>query len=62
MRLLQMLIVLIGISFITFALTYLAPGDPVQAMFSATGVMPSEETLNEIRESFRSFFRRWRER
>ena len=51
MRLLQMLIVLIGISFITFALTYLAPGDPVQAMFSATGVMPSEETLNEIRES-----------
>ena len=44
-----MVIVLIGISFITFLLTYLAPGDPVRAMFAASGVMPSEETLNEIR-------------
>ena len=49
-RLLQMIIVLIGISFITFALTYLAPGDPVRAMFSATGVMPTEDVLNELRE------------
>jgi len=47
---LQMIIVLIGISFITFALTYLAPGDPVRAMFSATGVMPTEDVLNELRE------------
>ena len=29
-RLLQMLIVLIGISFITFLLTYLSPGDPAR--------------------------------
>ena len=49
-RLLQMVIVLIGISFITFALTYLAPGDPVRVMFSATGVMPTEDVLNELRE------------
>ena len=44
-----MVIVLIGISFLTFALTYLAPGDPVRVMFSASGVMPTEEVLNEIR-------------
>ena len=45
-----MVIVLIGISFITFALTYLAPGDPVQAMFSATGVMPTADVLDQMRE------------
>ena len=49
-RLLQMVIVLIGISFITFALTYLAPGDPVQAMFAATGVMPTTDVLDQMRE------------
>lgn len=49
-RLLQMVIVLIGISFLTFLLTSLAPGDPVRTMFAASGVMPSEETLEVIRE------------
>lgn len=38
----QIVIVLIGISFVTFLLTYLSPGDPVRNMFSATGVMPTE--------------------
>ena len=50
-RLLQIIIVLIGISFITFALTYLAPGDPVTAMYSATGTLPSEEVLEATREA-----------
>ncbi|KIR02972.1 Dipeptide transport system permease protein DppB [Lachnospiraceae bacterium TWA4] len=50
-RLIQIVIVLIGISFITFGLTYLAPGDPVTIMYSATGTMPSEEVLNEARET-----------
>lgn len=49
-RLLQMVIVLIGISFLTFLLTSLAPGDPVRTMFASSGVMPSEETLEVIRE------------
>lgn len=49
-RLLQMIIVLIGISFLTFILTYLAPGDPVRAMYTATGVMPKEEVLEQVRE------------
>ena len=50
LRLLQMLVVLIGISFLTFLLTYMAPGDPVRTMYAATGVIPSEEVLNEVRE------------
>ncbi|MBQ0001347.1 MAG: ABC transporter permease [Clostridiales bacterium] len=46
-----MLVVLLGISFLTFLLTYMAPGDPVRTMFAATGVIPSEEVMNEVRES-----------
>lgn len=46
-----MAIVLLGISFITFSLIYMAPGDPVRAMYSSSGVMPSEEVLNQTREA-----------
>lgn len=49
-RLLQIVIVLIGISFITFALTFMSPGDPVRNMYTATGVMPTEEMIEETRE------------
>ena len=49
-RLLQIVVVLIGISFLTFLLTYLSPGDPVRTLLSATGVMPSEELVQSIRE------------
>ena len=46
-RIMQIVIVLIGISFVTFLLTYLSPGDPVRNMFSATGVMPTEELVQQ---------------
>ena len=49
-RLLQIVVVLLGISFITFALTFMSPGDPVRNMYTATGVMPSEEMIQETRE------------
>lgn len=49
-RLLQILVVLIGISFLTFLLTYLAPGDPVRTMYAATGIVPSEEVMQQTRE------------
>ena len=55
-RLLQIVIVLIGISFITFALTFMSPGDPVRNMYTATGVMPTEEMVQETRA------RTWSER
>ena len=48
-RLLQMLIVLIGISFLTFLLTYLSPGDPVRNMYTSAGIMPSEELIQATR-------------
>ena len=49
-RLLQMLIVLIGISILTFLLTYLSPGDPVRNMYLAQGVMPDEAQVAVQRE------------
>lgn len=48
-RLLQMLIVLIGISFLTFLLTYLSPGDPVRNMYASAGIMPTEELIQSTR-------------
>lgn len=49
-RLLQIIITLLGISFLSFLLIYMAPGDPVRAMFAVSGSIPSEEILEEIRE------------
>ena len=46
-----MLIVLIGISFLTFLLTYMSPGDPVRNMYTASGIVPTESELNEAREA-----------
>ncbi|WP_324824385.1 nickel ABC transporter permease [Sinanaerobacter sp. ZZT-01] len=50
-RLFETIIVLFGISFITFGLTYLAPGDPVRTMYAVSGSIPSEEILEQTRES-----------
>lgn len=49
-RFLQIFIVLIGISFLTFGLTYMSPGDPVRNMYTATGVMPTEEMIQATRQ------------
>ena len=48
-RLLQMLVVLIGISFITFLLTYLSPGDPARNVYTHSGIMPTSEMIEEMR-------------
>jgi peptide/nickel transport system permease protein len=45
-----MLIVLIGISILTFLLTYLSPGDPVRNMYLAQGLMPDEAQVAITRE------------
>lgn len=49
-RLIQMIVVLFLISFITFALTYLAPGDPAVAMYEAAGIVPTEALIVEARQ------------
>lgn len=49
-RLIQILITLLGISLITYALIYLAPGDPIRTMFISSGAMPNEEVIDQTRE------------
>ena len=46
-----MLIVLIGISFLTFLLTFISPGDPVRNMYISMGMVPDEAVINETREA-----------
>ncbi|WP_054738929.1 nickel ABC transporter permease [Cellulosilyticum ruminicola] len=48
-RLIQVLIVLFGISFFTFGLTYLSPGDPAEIMLTECGNIPSPELLEQTR-------------
>ncbi|MBP3721974.1 MAG: ABC transporter permease, partial [Selenomonadaceae bacterium] len=45
-----MLITLIGVSFLTFCLTYIAPGDPAAMVLEAGDHMVSEELLEQTRE------------
>lgn len=49
-RLIQMIITLIGISFLTFCLTYLSPGDPAAMVLEASDTIVSEEVLEQTRE------------
>lgn len=49
-RIIQIIVVLIGISFFTFLLTYLAPGNPAQVMLTSSGVMPTESAVEELSE------------
>ena len=49
-RIIQIFVVLIGISFFTFLLTYLAPGNPAQVMLTSSGVMPTESAVEELSE------------
>ena len=48
-RLLQIVIVLFGISFFTFGLTYLSPGDPGEIMLTECGNIPTPELLEQTR-------------
>ncbi len=50
-RLVQMLIVLIGITFITFLLTYLSPGDPARNIYTHSGIMPTSQMIEEMRHT-----------
>ncbi|WP_010169220.1 ABC transporter permease [Candidatus Epulonipiscium viviparus] len=50
-RLIQLLITLLGITFITFSLVYLAPGDPVRTMYISSGNIPSEAIIEQTREA-----------
>lgn len=49
-RIVQIIIVLIGISFLSYLLITLAPGDAAQSMFTASGIIPTEEQLESLRD------------
>lgn len=49
LRLLQTLPVLLGISFISFAVMHVTPGDPAEIMLRAGGVQPSTEAVAAAR-------------
>ncbi|HIX83226.1 MAG TPA: ABC transporter permease [Candidatus Megamonas gallistercoris] len=45
-----MIITLIGVSFLTFCLTYLSPGDPAAMVLEASDTIVSQEVLEKTRE------------
>lgn len=49
-RLIYIIPILFGITFLTFSLTYFSPGDPAELMLSATGITPSPELVQQVRE------------
>lgn len=49
-RLLHLAVIIIGLSFLTYLLMYISPGDPAQKKLTAQGISVSEETLEAARE------------
>lgn len=49
-KVLQLILVMLGASFLTFSLTYLSPGDPAEMMFEARNITPTKEALAEARK------------
>lgn len=49
-RILHILLVLLGVSFLSFLLMYISPGDPVRTMYAVSGSIPAEEILEQVRE------------
>lgn len=49
-RLIQLVITLIGVSFLTFCLTYLSPGDPAAMVLEASDTIVSQEVIEQTRE------------
>ena len=49
-RCVQLIIVMLGASFLTFSVAYLAPSDPAEMMYLSRDIVPSEEMLERTRE------------
>lgn len=49
-KILLLLLVIIGITFLSFCLTYLAPSDPAQMLYESQAIVPTEEMLQTTRE------------
>lgn len=49
-KILAFIVIIVGITFLSFLLSYLSPSDPATAMLSQLGTSPSEELLQQTRE------------
>lgn len=49
-RLLHLAVILLGVSFLTFLLLYIAPGDPARKKLTAQGIAVSQEVLEVTRQ------------
>ncbi|MGO5548829.1 nickel ABC transporter permease [Wansuia hejianensis] len=49
-RILQLILILFGVTFLVFGLMYISPGDPAQKKLTAGGIAVSEDVLEETRE------------
>ncbi|PAB60136.1 nickel ABC transporter permease [Anaeromicrobium sediminis] len=49
-RILQLLIVMLLASFLTFSLTYISPSDPAEMMLTSHDIIPTKELLEKTRE------------
>ncbi|MCC8137151.1 MAG: ABC transporter permease [Clostridiales bacterium] len=49
-RFLQLIPVLFGLTFLTFLLLYLSPGDPAEKKLKAQGIAVSDEVVEQVRE------------
>lgn len=50
-RFITLLFILVGVSFITYGLMFLAPGDPARLVLEAQGIQPTDEQIHEFREA-----------
>lgn len=48
-RLVHLAVILLGVSFLTFLLMYISPGDPAQKKLTAQGIAVSPEVLEAAR-------------
>ena len=49
-RLVQLVVVLLGVTFLTFMITQAAPSDAAEMKYVSMGMMPSSELLEKTRE------------
>lgn len=49
-RFLQLLLAIVGVTFITFGLTYISPSDPAEVRLIANDQIPTEEALENLRK------------
>ena len=49
-RLFQLIVVLFGVTFLTFMITQMTPSDPAEMKYVSMGMMPSPELLEQTRQ------------